>query len=65
MSNRIPRTATKLEVTSLANSTASKIGDIFIAEKQDGRWIANINGKSWYLFIEHLRNENLCAIKVV
>ena len=63
--NKIPKTAIKLEVTSLTNTSGSKKGDIFIAEKQDNRWIANINGKQFCCFIQHLRNENFCNIKII
>ena len=63
--NRIPRTATKIEVTSLIDTSATKKGDVYIAEKEDRGWIGNINGQRWYLFVQHLRNENYCTLKVI
>lgn len=63
--NRIPRTATKLEVTFLSKTSASEKGDKCIAEKTDHGWVGNINGESYLFFVQHLRNENYCAIKVM
>ena len=63
--NRIPRSATKLEVTFLHNTNASKTNDKCIVEKTDHGWVGNINGESYLFFVQHLRNENYCALKVI
>jgi len=63
--NRIPRTATKLEVTFLSDTSASKTHDKCIVEKTDRGWVGNINGENYLFFVQHLRNENYCALKVV
>jgi len=63
--NRIPRSATKLEVTFLSNTNASKINDKCIVEKTDRGWIGNINGENYFFFVQHLRNENYCKLKII
>ena len=63
--NRIPRAATKLKVTTLTKSSASKVGEEFIAQKTDRGQIADIKGKTWSLFVDHLRNDNFCKIEVL
>lgn len=65
MSNRIPRTATKLEVKFLTDTSVGKGGVTMIAEKTDNGWIGKYGEQSWHLFVQHLRNENFCAIKVI
>lgn len=65
MANKIPRTATKLEVEFLTDTSAGGKGIKMIAEKTDNGWIGEYNEKSYHLFPEHLRNENYCKIKVV
>ena len=63
--NKIPRVATKLEVTFLSNTNASKINDKCIVEKTDHGWVGDINGERYSFFVQHLRNENYCALKVI
>lgn len=65
MANRIPRNATKLEVEFLTDTSAGDKGIKMIAEKTDNGWVGERNGKSWLLFVAHLRDENVCKIKVV
>ena len=65
MANRIPRTARKLEVEFLTDTSAGDKGLKMIAEKKDNGWVGEHNGKSWLLFLAHLRDENCCKIKVV
>ena len=65
MANRIPRTATKLEVEFLTDTSMGDKGIKVIARKTDNGWVGNHNGKYWLLFSAHLRNENYCKIKVV
>jgi len=63
--NRIPRSATKLEVIFLHNTNASKTNDKCIVEKTDRGWIGNIQGQSYYFFVAMLRNDNYCALKII
>lgn len=65
MANKIPRTAIKLEVEFLTDTSAGGKGIKMIAEKTDNGWMGEYNGKSYYLFTQHLRNENYCKIKVI
>lgn len=65
MANRIPRTAKKLEVTALVKTNAYPMGAVFTAAKNDHGWSGEIDGKRYFLFAEHLRNENYCKIKVI
>ena len=65
MANRIPRTATKLEVEFLTETSAGDKGIKMIAEKTDNGWTGEHNGKSYHLFSAHLRNENYCKIKII
>ena len=65
MGNRIPRTATKLDVTFLTDTSAGSNGLHMIAEKTDRGWIGKDEEQSYYLFVEHLRNEHYCTIKVI
>lgn len=65
MANRIPRNASKLHVTFLTNTSAGKSGLTMTAEKTERGWIGNDGKREWHLFPEHLRNENLCKIKVI
>ena len=65
MGNRIPKTATRLEVTFLTDSNIGKSGIKIIAEKNDNRWIGKQDEQSWHLLPAHLRNENYCLIKVL
>lgn len=65
MANRIPRTAKKLQVTALIKSNAHPIGAVFTVEKNDQGWTGELDGKRYFFFAEHLRNENYCKIKVI
>ena len=65
MTNRIPRNATKLEVEFLTDTSAGDKGIKMIAEKTDNGWVGKYKGKDWLLFVAHLRDENMCKIKVV
>lgn len=62
--NHIPRAAKKLDVTYLLETSAGAPGTHMVAEKTDNGWSGtDDSGKRWHLFVEHLRNENLCKIK--
>lgn len=65
MANRIPRIATKLEVTFLTDTLVNKAGEKCIVEKSDHGWISEENGKIYFHFTAHLRDSNLCAIKLI
>ena len=65
MGNRMPRTATKIEVTLLTDTSVGKSGIQMIAEKTDYGWVGKHGEQSWRFFTEHLRNENYCSIKVI
>ena len=66
MANRIPRTATKLDVIFLTQTSAGKENTQMIAEKTEYGWVGtDKDGKKWRLFVEHLRNENFCKIIVL
>lgn len=65
MGNKIPRTATKLDVLFLTDTSVGKSGIQMLAEKTDRGWIGKYKEQSYYMFPEHLRNENYCKIKVV
>jgi len=65
MGNRIPRTASKLKVTSLVDSSMAKAGTEVIANKTDHGWVCNYNGQSWFMFLDHLRNENYNKVEVL
>jgi hypothetical protein len=65
MGNRIPRTATKIEVTLLTDTSVGKSGIKIITEKTDYGWVGEYEKQSWRFFIGHLRNENYCSIKVI
>ena len=65
MGNRIPTTATKIEVTLLTDTSVGKSGIQMIAEKTDYGWVGKHGEQSYYLFVEHLRNEHYCTIKVI
>ena len=65
MANRILRTATKLEVEFLTDTSADNKGIKMIAEKTDNGWTGKYNGNNYHLFLAHLRNENYCKIKIV
>ena len=65
MANRIPRTATKLEVEFLTDTSMGDKGIKVVAKKKDNGWTSKYNGNSYHLFLAHLRNENYCKIKVI
>ncbi len=65
MTNRIPRTAKKLEVTALVKSNAHPVGAVFTAIKDDHGWSGEIDGRRYFIFAVHLRNENCYKIKVI
>ena len=65
MANRIPRSARKLEVEFLTDTSMGDKGIKIMAEKTDNGWVGRHNGKNWLLFVAHLRDENACKIKVV
>lgn len=65
MGNRIPRKATRLDVTWLVDNNVSSRH--MVAVKDDcGRWIGtDDNGKEWYVLVGHLRNADLARITVL
>lgn len=66
MNNKIPKEATKLEVTFLKETSAGKENTKMIAEKTECGWIGtDKNGEKWQLFTSHLRNRNYCNIRVL
>jgi len=66
MANRIPRAATKLDVTFLVTTSAGEENTQMIAEKNENKWIGtDKNGKKYHLFLSHLRNENICKVTVI
>lgn len=65
MGNRIPRNATRLEAVFLTDTTAGKSGTKLIAEKTENGWVGTCEGKSYRLFLGHLRDEKLCKVKVI
>lgn len=67
MANRIPRNACKMNVILLTDTTAGNAGTVLKAEKNEfGTWIGKTKeGKSYSLFIGHLRNSDLCQIEIV
>lgn len=63
--NRIPRAAKKLDVVFLLDSNVGA-GNHMIAEKTEDGWHGvDDSGKRWRLFLSHLRNDQLCRIKVL
>ena len=62
MANRIPRNATKLDVT-------YKVGDyghMVVEKNKFGEWIGtDNNGKRWSIFVGHLRNSDIMDVEVV
>lgn len=65
MGNRIPRAATKLEVEFLTDTSMGEKGIKIIAEKLDQGWTGKYGEQSYHIFLDHLRNENFCAIKII
>lgn len=65
MANRIPRAATKLEVTELVGSSAYQAGETYIVEKDEFGWHSQKGEQRYFHFASHLRNENFCKIKVI
>lgn len=65
MSNRIPRNASRLEVTWLVDSNACLAGTTTEVWKDSFGWHEKINGKYYSVFPAHLRNENVCKFKVI
>lgn len=65
MANRIPRAAKKLEVTWLLGNSACRAGTTAEAYKNEYGWHMDIGDTTYYVFADHLRNENLCKIKVL
>ena len=64
--NRIPRTARKLDVIFLIDTTAGKSGMHMIAERTENGWHGkDDSGKWWSLLTAHLRNANLCKITII
>ena len=63
--NRIPRSATKLDVEFIVKS-GNCAENHMIATKDGNGWHGvDDAGKHWSLFTSHLRNPNLCKIKVL
>lgn len=59
--NKIPRNATKLDVTFHDRNDAH-----MIATKDEIGWHGvDDNGTRWFLLVSHLRNSELCTIKVL
>lgn len=65
MANRIPRAAKKLEVTWLVGSNACSAGTVTEVYKDDFGWHMETNGKTYSVFVSHLRNENTCKFRVL
>ena len=65
MSNRIPRNASRMEVTWLVDSNACPAGTTTEVWKDEFGWHEQIGGKYYSVFPAHLRNENTCKIKVI
>lgn len=66
MANRIPRNATHMDVEFLTETSAGAAGTKLIAEKDEQGWHGtDKNGKRFFLFTSHLRNENLCRLSNV
>lgn len=65
--NHIPRSAKKLDVTLLTNTTAGAAGAVHLTcYKEPGGWIGvDDSGKRWGLFISHLRNDQFCKLEVI
>lgn len=65
MTNRIPKSATKLLVSSLINTSVLKAGNTMVAEKTDHGWVSKLNGKSYFIFNEYLRDASCCRIEII
>lgn len=65
MTNRIPKSVTKLLVTSLINTSALEAGETMIAEKTDHGWVSKLNGKRYFIFNEYLRDASCCRIEII
>lgn len=64
MGNRIPRSATLLDIDILIDTSAN--AKKMRVEKTERGWIGtDENGKSWFVPVAHLRNENYCKVKVI
>lgn len=57
---KLKRTSEIVEAIALTNSAAFSEGEVVVAYKTEQGWLTtDSNGKKWFLFISHLRNENL------
>lgn len=65
MTNRIPKSATKLLVKSLINTSALDAGATMVAEKTNHGWVSELNGKSYFIFNEYLRDASCCRIEII
>lgn len=64
--NRIPRKATKLDVTFLIKGNPGEDHMIAVKDPYRSGWIGtDDNGKRWSLFTSHLRDSNICTFTVL
>lgn len=66
MANRIPRNARQMDVEFLTKTSAGAAGTKLKAQKDEYGWHGtDKDGKSYYLFASHLRNEHFCKLSNV
>ena len=66
MADRIPRNATHMDVEFLTETSAGAASTKLTAEKDEQGWHGiDKNGKRYFLFASHLRNEKLCRLSNV